>query len=110
MNDTQPTRIERDLQGTSVAIGDYVIQPQARLTGWQWQEAAGRSAGALVQVAPTAVLVTHGDGAEQRLSITNPNFETLRKLAGIAFALAAVCLPILLIAQFWPRRRPLSGE
>jgi hypothetical protein len=97
----QPTRFDRELRGPEITVDGHTIQPVARMTGQHASGGNGSSVWgyATVRVAPTDVIVCRGDGAAQRVQVTDPTRAAIQSMAMTAGAIAAVCLVIMLIVR-----------
>jgi hypothetical protein len=98
---SQPIHFDRQLTGPEISVGGHTIRPVARMTGQQASGGNGASgwARAAVRVTPTEVIARRGDGAEQRLPVTDPTRMVLRSMAWTAGAVTALCLVVMLITR-----------
>jgi len=106
MTDRGPTRakFERRLIGEPITVGERTIQPIARVAGWYGlggSETSG-GAGAWLRVTPVEVIVRESDGAEYRVSATDPTREAMRRIAFSALLVTAVYWLLTLILR-WKR-------
>ena len=70
----QPTRFDRALTGPDITVGGHTLRPVARMTGQYTSGGNGSSVRGYgsVRAVPAEVIVRRGDGAEQRLRVTDP--------------------------------------
>ena len=105
--DTRPNRIDRELVGEVMPIGDRTIQPVARLSGWACGNSGphGGGGGGWVQVRPVEVFVREADGAESRVPVVDANAQAIRGIAAAGLAVAGVCAAIMAIRGLAPRTK-----
>ena len=98
---SQPTRFDRELTGPDITVGGHTLRPVARMTGQYRSGGNGSSVWgyASVRAIPAEVIVRQGDGAEQRLQVTDPTRTALLGMALTAGAIAALCMAIMLIIR-----------
>jgi len=103
MTDRGPIRakIERQLTGESIRVGERTIQPVARVTGWHgWGGSeTGGGAGAWLRITPIEVHVRESDGNEHRVPVTDSTREAMRGIVWSALLIAAVCWLLMLILR-----------
>ena len=108
MEKPQWTKIDKRLMQELTVKGAPPMQLVARATGWQiaGQAIPAAFTGALVNVAPEAILVQHED-REERVPIGNPDRMALFGMLGAALLVSAVCWLITGIATrlIAPRKR-----
>lgn len=97
----RPIPIDRRLTGPEITVGGHTIQPVARMTGQHTSAASGSGnwQRASVRVVPAEVIVRQGDGAEQRVQVTDPTRTALLSMAFTAGAITALCMAIMLIVR-----------
>ena len=103
------TQIDREMVGEKLQVGEYVIQPVARLLGKVWLHPDGGAQAAVVRINPTEVHVFHQDGSEHHLSIPATQNQALQGMALGALALAGICLLIMAAARLLSHRQPPQG-
>jgi len=93
----KPNRIDRELIGEPLAVGDRTIQPVARLRGWAGGQDSPHSGGGggWLQVRPVEVIVREADGAESRVPIVNPAAPALRGIVQAGLVVAGICAAII---------------
>ena len=101
--------IDREMVGGKMQVGEYVLQPVARLRGKVWRIPDGGVQVAVVRVNPTEVRISHQDGSEHLLSIPDTQNQALQAMALGAFAIAGICLLIMAAARLLSRRQPPQG-
>lgn len=103
MTDRGPTRtrIERQLVGEPIRVGERTIQPVARVTGWHGSGGSETDGGAGVwlHVTPIEVVVHESDGNEHRVSVTDPTREAMRGIVSSALMVAVVCWLLMLVLR-----------
>lgn len=98
-----PQRISLVLPGEPITVGDQVVQPVARLAGWQ-QAFGGNGGGALVRLSPDVVTIQK-HGQQQTISLADPTWRSLRSIALVAGAVTLICFFIMLLTMVLTRRR-----
>ena len=109
-NDKSPwTKIDRQLEGEAITVGDRTIHPVGRLKGWQIRAGDGTGAffGLGARLEPLEVVVREDDD-EVRISITDPLQEPLRGILFAGIAVSAICLFIMLLATLAATRQSKS--
>ncbi len=101
MTDAQG-RIDRELFGPLVTVGGHLLQPVARLTG----RAGGSGVG--VQITPVRVKLLDPSGQEQTLPIFDLTRQTLRSIASVGLAVAAVCGLLIVLRNLVSGRNQVS--
>lgn len=102
--DVRPNRIDRELVGEVMPIGDRTIQPVARLRGWAGGNGGPQGGGGgWVQVRPVEVIVREADGAESRVPVVDANAQATRGIVVAGLAVAGVCAAIMAIRGLAPR-------
>jgi len=98
-------RIDRQLLGEPISVGDRTIQPVARMGGWYGSQygPTGGGAGAWLRLSPVEVIVQESDGSERRVPVTDPTREAMRAIAQSGLIVAGLCWLIML--ALWLRRR-----
>ena len=93
----KPGRIDRELMGEPITVGERTIQPVARLRGWAGgaDGAQGGGGAAWLSVRPVEVIVREADGSENRVPITDPAAMAVRGVVMPALAVAGVCLAMI---------------
>lgn len=86
-------RINRELVGTAVTMGDHLVQPVARMVG----RAQGTGVG--VQITPVRMAAVDAQGRESMVSVFDLTRQSLCAVAGAALAVAAVCSLIMVLRK-----------
>lgn len=98
----KPIRVQRQLTGKAMTIGNRIVQPVASVSGWVGgagnQEGSG--VGGVLSMTPVEVIVREADGREQRVPTTDATGASVR---GILFA-SLVGPLIWLVARLAARR------
>ena len=96
-------QFEKRLEGESVVVGEYSLQPVAQVAGWQMKAKGetGQGAGALLRVKPLEVIVSKGDGEPYPIHLTSETEEAMKGIAISALAIAALCSFIILGANIF---------
>ena len=76
-------QFEKRLEGESVVVGEYSLQPVAQVAGWQMKAKGetGQGAGALLRVKPIEVIVSKGDGEPFPVHLTSETEEAIKGLS-----------------------------
>lgn len=98
-----PTRVNLQLTGTPLAVGQHTLQPVAQLTGWKigLQEPSATAGAAWLRLTPMAVEVTQTGAAPYTLPLGNPTRRELVAIAAAALAIAATFGAINLLLRRW---------
>ena len=101
--DPEFKKFEKRLEGESVVVGEYSLQPVAQVTGWHMMAKGetGQGAGALLRVKPLKVIVSKGDGEPYPIHLTSEAEEAMKGIAISALAIAAICSFIILGANIF---------
>ena len=95
MTDQNPAfkKLEKRLEGESMLVGAYSLQPVAQVTGWQLtaKGETAEGAGALLRVTPLEVMVAKGDDEPYPLPITNESQEAMKGIAFAGLSIAVLC-------------------
>jgi ADP-ribosylglycohydrolase len=96
-------KFEKRLEGESVVVGEYSLQPVAQVAGWQMKAKGetGQGAGALLRVKPLKVIVSKGDDEPYPVHLTSETEEAMKGIAIGALAIAALCSFIILGANIF---------
>ena len=94
-------QVEKRLEGESVVVGEYSLQPIAQVTGWHItaKGETGQGAGALLRVKPLEVIVSKADGEPYPIHLTSESEEAMKGIAISALVIAALCSFIILGAN-----------
>ena len=99
----RPQRISLVLPGEPITVGDQIVQPVARLAGWQ-QAFGANGGGALVRLSPDVVTIQK-HGQQQTISLADPTWNSLRPLLLIGGAVTLFCLFVMSLTTVLTRRR-----
>ena len=93
-------KIDRQLEGEPMAVGDRMLQAVGQLQGWQMKagDGSGGFSSIVARLKPTEVIVHEGDD-EYRVAVTDPQQEPLRGILMASIAVSAICLSIMLLAR-----------
>jgi len=94
---TRPNRLDWELVGEPILVGNRAVQPVARLSGWAGGNMSekGGGAGAWVRVRPVEVVVREADGTESRVPIVDAEQAAIRGMVVPALAVAGICAAII---------------
>lgn len=97
----RPGRVDRELVGERIPIGERMIQPVARLVGWAGGQSGpqGGGGGGWLQVRPVEVVVYEADGTESSVPIVDANAQAIRGMVTAGVAVAGVCVAIMAIRR-----------
>ena len=86
-------QVEKRLEGESVVVGEYTLQPVAQVTGWHLtaRGETAEGAGALLRVTPIEVIVGKGDDEPYPVPLTNESQEAMKGIAIAGLSIAAIC-------------------
>ena len=103
-------KVDRLIEGDPVFVAGRRIQPVARLLGWEMdgEQQAGSFVSRVGRLTPLEVRIDNDDeqgGEQEVLSIEDPLQEPLRGILAAGAMVSAVCIGIMLAAQFAARRR-----
>ena len=114
--ESQPIRIavkklERQLAGETMAVGERTLEPKARMAGWYGGDANERAGGAwgLLRVTPVEVIVHEPDGREQRVEIVDATAAALRGLTALSLLVMLVSWLVILFARRNRRKEGAEG-
>ncbi len=96
-------KVEKQLVGESVIVGEYTLQPVAQVTGW-YMTARGETAegaGALLRVTPLEVIVGKGEDEPYPVPITNESQEAMKGIAIAGLSVAAICWFVIIAANIF---------
>lgn len=95
------SKIDRELVGDPIRVGERTIRPVARLLGWSGSMGGpqGGGGGAWVRLSPVKVIVQEKDGREQEVPIADPTREALRGIAMGALVIGILGWLLLLIVK-----------
>ena len=101
--DPEFKKFEKRLEGESVVVGEYSLQPVAQVAGWHItvNGETGQGAGALLRVKPLEVIVSKGDSEPYPIHLTSDAEEAMKGIATSALAIAALCSFIILGANIF---------
>jgi hypothetical protein len=99
----QPQRIQQLIEAPPIEVGGKVIEPVARLEGWQQTFGPG-GAWAVARLLPVAVTVREGE-QHYTIPLSDPTSNALRPLFLISGAVTLLCLFIMLLTTILTRRR-----
>jgi hypothetical protein len=102
-------KIDRELFGDPIVVGERSIQPVARLAGWYsgtGSEMVG-GAGAVLQLQPVKIIVQEEDDSAYEVEIVDETQQALKGMAMGSLALAGICgLLIILIKLISVIKKP----
>lgn len=86
-------QFKKRLEGESVLVGEYNLQPVAQVAGWHItaKGETGQGAGALLRVKPLEVIVSKKDGEPYPIHLTSETEEAMKGIGISALAIAALC-------------------
>lgn len=99
----RPQRISLVLPGEPITVGDQIVQPVARLAGWQ-QAFGANGGGALVRLSPDVVTIQK-PGQQQTISLADPTWRSLRSIALVTGTVTLICFFVMLLTMVLTRRR-----
>ena len=105
-------KLEREVLGDPIAVGQRTVQPVARLAGWYDGDsnAQGGVAWAWIRLTPTVAVVREADGAERRVLIFDATAAALRGMGITALVILVVSWLIGSIARRASRARSEGGQ
>lgn len=100
-HDMRPKRVDRELVGERILIGDRAVQPVARLSGWVGGNSGpqGGGGGGWLQVQPVEVIVYEADGTESSVPIVDANARAIRGMIVAGWVVAGVCIAMMAIRR-----------
>ena len=86
-------KIEKQLVGESIVVGEYTVQPVAQVTGWHMtaRGETGHGAGALLRVTPLEVIVGKGEDEPYPVPMTNETEAAMKGIAIGGLLVAVLC-------------------
>lgn len=106
---TQPSKIDRRLEGEPIVVGDVSLRPVARLTGLAGAGGdRNGGGGGWVTLKPQEVVVRTGGGPEERLALPDPTAMAVRGIAVAAAMVAGAAWLLMILA--WLVRSRRSAE
>ncbi|MFC1996806.1 hypothetical protein ACFLXI_04265 [Chloroflexota bacterium] len=86
-------KLEKRLEGESMVVGEYTVQPVAQVTGWYMTASGetGEGAGALLRVTPLEVVVGKGEDEPYPIPLTNETEAALKGIGLGGLFVAALC-------------------
>ena len=102
-------KIDRQLEGEPMAVGDRTLQAVGHLQGWQMNagDGSGGFSSLVARLKPLEVVVREGDD-EYRVAVVDPQQEPLRGILMAGVAVCVGCMFIMLIVHLLARRRAKS--
>ena len=105
MTDQNPNfkKLEKRLEGESMVVGEYTLQPVAQVTGWHMtaRGETAEGAGALLRVSPLKVIVGKGDDEPYPVPTTNESQEAMKGIAIAGLSVAAICWFVIIGANIF---------
>jgi hypothetical protein len=94
-------RLEQELAGEELAIGERRIRPMARMAGWHGSDAHARAglSWAWVRLQPTGVQVSEADGQETFVPIEDATAAGLRGILLAGLVVAVACWIVMLVKR-----------
>jgi hypothetical protein len=96
-------QFKKRLEGESVVVGEYSLQPVAQVAGWHMtaKGQTGQGAGALLQIKPLEVIVSQGDDEPYAIHLTSETEEAMKGIAISGLVIAALCSFIIIGANIF---------
>lgn len=96
-------RTQHMVEGEKQTLGDYTLQPSARLSRWQWR-GSGNAVAGFFHLSPTHVTLYHPDGGQSRLTLPIPTKDALLGMLAACIAIAGVAGALIVAARLWAQR------
>lgn len=100
-----PKRVNRQIEGEAIAVGEHLIQPVARVSGVfnHFEGANGLGGGGWLRITPEKVVVRDAAGAERAIDLPDVGRQAVRRVV-ITSALVAAGSLLATLAALRHRR------
>ena len=96
-------KLEKRLEGQSIVVGEYTIQPIAQVSGWHMtaKGETAEGAGALLRVMPIEVIVGKGEDEPYPVPLTDESQEAMKGIAMAGLSVAIICWIVIIGAKIF---------